>query len=83
MKRKITENLLAWKKSSFRKPLIIYGARQIGKTYTILDFGKKEYENVVYCNFENDKNLQMIFKKDLKSSNSFLSKFLFITTFFL
>lgn len=65
MKRKITENLLAWKKSSFRKPLIIYGARQIGKTYTILDFGKKEYENVVYCNFENDKNLQMIFKKDL------------------
>ena len=55
MKRLIFDNLLNWKNSINRKPLIVYGARQIGKTYTILDFGKTEYDNVLYCNFENDK----------------------------
>lgn len=65
MKRSITKKLLNWKNSVYRKPLIIYGARQIGKTYTVLDFGKREYENIVYCNFENDKKLQTIFKQDL------------------
>ena len=65
MERLITQKLHNWKNSSNRKPLIIYGARQIGKTYTVLDFGKKEYSNVLYCNFENDKELSQIFSQNI------------------
>ena len=65
MKRNITESLKEWKKSPFRKPLIIYGARQIGKTYSVLDFGKQEYANVLYCNFEDNAELAAIFEQNL------------------
>lgn len=65
MERFITNKLIAWKNNPNRKPLIIYGARQIGKTYTILEFGNKQYDNVVYCNFESDKQLSTIFKMSL------------------
>ena len=65
MKRLIFDKLLNWKNSINRKPLIVYGARQIGKTYTILDFGKTEYDNVLYCNFENDKELHKLFDRNL------------------
>jgi len=52
MYRKIFEYLKEWKNSSYRKPLLIQGARQVGKTYSILNFGKSEYENIAYFNFE-------------------------------
>lgn len=65
MKRLIESKLIAWKNSATRKPLIIYGARQIGKTYTILEFGKSNYHNVVYCNFEDNDSLAAIFESDL------------------
>ena len=52
MYRKIFEYLKEWKNNLYRKPLILQGARQVGKTYAILNFGKNEYENVVYFNFE-------------------------------
>lgn len=65
MKRLIINDLIAWKNSPNRKPLIIYGARQIGKTYTILDFGKSQYDNVLCCNFENDKELRSLFDRNL------------------
>ncbi len=65
MKRLITDKLIAWKNGPNRKPLIIYGARQIGKTYTVLEFGNAEYGNVVYCNFESDKQLAALFKNTL------------------
>lgn len=52
MYRKITGFLTAWKESKHRKPLILQGARQVGKTYSILEFGKNNYENVAYFNFE-------------------------------
>lgn len=64
MYRKILENLKEWKKSDTRKPLILYGARQIGKTYTMLEFGQSEYANVAYFNFENNKDLGNVFEKD-------------------
>ena len=64
MYRKILENLKKWKKSDTRKPLILYGARQIGKTYTMLEFGQSEYANVAYFNFENNKDLGNVFEKD-------------------
>ena len=57
MYRKVLEELKEWKKSPFRKPLIIYGARQIGKTYSMLEFGQSEYDNVAYFNFETGSDL--------------------------
>lgn len=66
MERKIRENLINWKSSKNRKPLIIDGARQVGKTYTTLSFGKEFYKNSVYFNFENSTELQKIFDKDLE-----------------
>lgn len=57
MYRKISEYLIEWKKSSNRKPLILQGARQVGKTYTLLEFGRNNYDNVAYFNFETDPKL--------------------------
>ena len=65
MYRKVLEELKEWKKSPFRKPLIIYGARQIGKTYSMLEFGQSEYDNVAYFNFEIGSDLAGIFENDL------------------
>lgn len=65
MYRKVLEELKEWKKSPFRKPLIIYGARQIGKTYSMLEFGQSEYDNVAYFNFETVSDLTGIFENDL------------------
>ena len=56
MKRKIYQQLVNWKNSFDRKPLILQGARQVGKTYIVNYFAGKEYANSVYCNFEKDKN---------------------------
>ncbi|MDD4276030.1 MAG: ATP-binding protein [Clostridia bacterium] len=61
MKRKIYQNLLNWKLSDDRKPLILQGARQVGKTYIVNIFGDNEYSNVVYCNFEKEELLATIF----------------------
>lgn len=55
MKREIVDNLIKWKDSKNRKPLIIHGARQVGKTYIVKEFGKKYYENLIYVNFETNK----------------------------
>ena len=66
MKRLITDKLVEWKNSSFRKPLLLKGARQVGKTYALLEFGKEYYDNVVYLHFEgNTETLNKIFAPDL------------------
>lgn len=65
MYRKITAYLEEWRKSQNRKPLILQGARQVGKTYTLLDFGRKCYENVAYFNFETDPNLIETFSENI------------------
>lgn len=52
MKREIVNDLIKWKESENRKPLIIHGARQVGKTYIIKQFGKENYSNLIYVNFE-------------------------------
>ncbi len=62
MERKIYKELLAWKESPDRKPLILQGARQVGKTYIVNYFAGEEYSNSVYCNFEKDTGLHDIFK---------------------
>lgn len=57
MKREIIADLRKWKESKNRKPLIIHGARQVGKTYIIKEFGKTYYDNLIYVNFETNKEL--------------------------
>jgi len=65
MERKIVNSLLEWKNSDVRKPLLLYGARQVGKTYSCLMFGKSHYKNVAYFNFEDAKDLAAVFEQDL------------------
>lgn len=62
MQRFITEKLLAWKSNSDRKPLILRGARQVGKTYILKEFGAKNYDNVAYFNFDHDEGLSELFQ---------------------
>ncbi|MBQ7282680.1 MAG: ATP-binding protein [Spirochaetales bacterium] len=61
MERKIVARLLEWKDSAERRPLILQGARQIGKTYSVLHFAGTAYRNSVYCNFEKEKDLASLF----------------------
>jgi len=65
MYRKIMEYLNAWKNSPYRKPLILQGARQVGKTYSILEFGREQYENVAYFNFETEPRLADTFAESI------------------
>lgn len=64
MKRKAYEGLLKWKSSKSRKPLLIKGARQVGKTWLMKEFGKNEYESVAYINFEKSTQLADLFEAD-------------------
>ena len=64
MERKITADLLKWKKEVNRKPLLLYGNKQIGKTYTVIEFGEKEYKTVAYINSDNNIPLLTIMKKE-------------------
>lgn len=65
MERKIVKRLIEWMNSSRRMPLLIYGARQVGKTYTALTFGKQYYKNTVYFNMEGSTEIASIFERDL------------------
>ena len=61
LKRFILEKLINWKNSKYRKPLILKGARQIGKTYILQQFGRENYEGVAYFNFDHDEGLAALF----------------------
>lgn len=65
MKRDIYQHLIAWKSSDRRKPLILKGARQVGKTYILQAFAAVEYENSVYLDFDEKPQLKGIFEEDL------------------
>ena len=70
MKRKIINELLAWKnnvdaKQGNRLPLLIYGARQVGKTHSMVEFGETYYNNQVYINFERMQNIASYFESDI------------------
>ena len=66
LKRDIYSELFAWKKSGDRKPLVLQGARQVGKTFILKEFGKNEYIDYAYFNFEKNPDLTGLFqgKKD-------------------
>ena len=58
MERLILNKLLEWKNSPYRKPLILKGVRQVGKTWILKEFGRRYYENTAYFNFdENEESL--------------------------
>lgn len=57
MERFILKELLEWKNSPYRKPLILKGVRQVGKTWILKEFGRRYYENTAYFNFDEMKNI--------------------------
>lgn len=67
MLRNVYSFLVNWKNRVGRKPLIIQGARQVGKTWLMKDFGQKEFKQTAYFNFENTKELQAIFKRSFNT----------------
>ena len=68
MYRKVFEYLKQWKQSKYRKPLIIQGASQVGKTFAILEFGKQYYDNVAYFNFQTNNSLITTFNESISPS---------------
>lgn len=64
MKRDITQELLAWKEQPNRKPLVLKGVRQCGKTYILKEFGREYYKDVAYFNFEETRSLNSLFEQD-------------------
>ena len=64
MKRNITQQLQAWKEKADRKPLIVNGARQVGKTYSLKTFGREAYESVAYINCDGSEEVANIFAQD-------------------
>ena len=69
LKRKIEQRLIDWKNDPEHKPLIIKGCRQCGKTYSVLDFAKKNYAHVVYLNFFENPDYASVFSGSLEPDN--------------
>ncbi|MDR3295619.1 MAG: ATP-binding protein [Clostridiales Family XIII bacterium] len=66
MKRKIETELLTWKSADTRMPLLLYGARQVGKTHILCAFGKQNYKNVAYFNLETNEEVNRYFDKNIE-----------------
>lgn len=64
MKRQLMDKLILWKNKEDRKPLILSGARQVGKTWLMLEFGKTQFKNTAYISFFNNKRLKQVFDND-------------------
>lgn len=65
MKRKLLENLVEWKNRKAHKPLILEGARQVGKTWLMQEFGNTQYKKVAYINFDRNLKMRETFETDL------------------
>ena len=63
MKRNIFSQLIKWKNGTNRKPLIINGTRQVGKTYILKEFGRTQYKNMAYVNYDNNDTIEKIFSQ--------------------
>lgn len=66
MKRLMMEKLIKWKNKPGRKPLLIHGARQVGKTWIMKAFGEKNFDDCVYINFEKNEHIKALFEGDLE-----------------
>lgn len=72
MERSIYSQLKKWQTSSSRKPLMMYGARQVGKTYALKEFGKREYDNMIYINCYMNSDVATLFGADVNVSRILL-----------
>jgi predicted AAA+ superfamily ATPase len=68
MKRQVYEKLLAWKNRENRKPLVIKGVRQTGKTWLIRNFGEHEFSSFVYVNCDSNYQVKELFENDFDTS---------------
>jgi len=66
MKRQLMHKLITWKASSRRKPLLLMGARQVGKTTLLQEFGRQAYQNTVFINFDDRPELKRLFEQNLR-----------------
>ena len=66
MQRLLMDKLIEWKENPAKKPLILQGVRQCGKTFLLKEFGTRYYEDVFYCKFDEDKNLAAFFEQNLE-----------------
>lgn len=73
MERQILSKLEQWKKSPYRKPLILKGARQVGKTWVMKEFGKRYFKSVAYVNFDNNSAMKAVFDSDFDISRIILA----------
>lgn len=73
MERSVISDLLQWKQSTHRKPLILKGVRQVGKTWILNEFGKRHYDNIAYFNFDEREELAEFFATT-KDVNRILQK---------
>ena len=64
MRRNAIQELIKWKSSEERKPMVLKGARQVGKTWLMKEFGQSCYESFVYFNFDEEDELKSIFEKN-------------------
>ena len=78
MYRQAIEDLYKWKENKYRKPLIIEGARQVGKTWLMKEFGEAAYENTVYINFDSNRQMQELFSVDLNTDRILMGLELYI-----
>jgi predicted AAA+ superfamily ATPase len=72
MERKIEQELILWKNSTSRQPLVLHGARQVGKTFIVKKFANEHYNNFVYLNFESNSRLKAVFERDLSPARILL-----------
>lgn len=81
LKRKILNDLINWKNTKDKECLLVKGARQVGKTYIIEEFGKNYYDNYVYLNFFRNPNLKNIFEGSLEASEIYKKMSIYIPNF--
>lgn len=81
LKRKILNDLINWKNTKDKECLLVKGARQVGKTYVIEEFGKNYYDNYVYLNFFRNPNLKSIFEGSLEASEIYKKMSIYIPNF--
>ncbi len=80
MERKIYQELIDWKNTDMKKPLMIIGARQIGKTYIINEFCKSEFENYIYINLLEHAEIIKIFKEEINTADKFKRMKIYLDT---
>ena len=78
MERFILNDLIKWKNSKYRKPLILKGVRQVGKTWILKEFGSRYYENIAYFNFDENPEYRQFFQTT-KDINRILQNLILIS----